>query len=87
MIGKHPKVAGAFIAAGHGCWGILLAPATGVRFVDSVALVHFLDNWIWCFRIAKRTNMISWCMGVPVRTCNVGVGSGWPGVVYRLETL
>ena len=29
LIGRHPKVSGAYIATGHGCWGILNAPATG----------------------------------------------------------
>jgi len=23
LIGRHPKVSGAYIATGHGCWGIL----------------------------------------------------------------
>jgi glycine/D-amino acid oxidase-like deaminating enzyme len=29
LIGQHPKVSGAYFATGHGCWGILNAPATG----------------------------------------------------------
>lgn len=29
IIGEIPEVKGAFIAAGHGCWGILNGPATG----------------------------------------------------------
>ena len=29
LIGKIPGYAGAFIATGHSCWGILNGPATG----------------------------------------------------------
>jgi glycine/D-amino acid oxidase-like deaminating enzyme len=29
IIGKIPHIEGAYVAAGHGCWGILGAPATG----------------------------------------------------------
>jgi glycine/D-amino acid oxidase-like deaminating enzyme len=29
IIGELPEVKGAFVAAGHGCWGILNGPATG----------------------------------------------------------
>lgn len=29
LIGEIPGVKGAFVAAGHGCWGILNGPATG----------------------------------------------------------
>ena len=29
LMGPHPKVAGAYVATGHGCWGILNAPASG----------------------------------------------------------
>ena len=29
IIGKFPLYEGAFVATGHGCWGILNAPATG----------------------------------------------------------
>ena len=29
MIGEVSNEKGCFVAAGHGCWGILLGPATG----------------------------------------------------------
>lgn len=29
VIGELPGVKGAFVASGHGCWGILNSPATG----------------------------------------------------------
>jgi len=29
VIGEVPGVKGAFVASGHGCWGILNGPATG----------------------------------------------------------
>jgi glycine/D-amino acid oxidase-like deaminating enzyme len=35
LIGRHPKVSGAYIATGHGCWGILNAPATGPHVSSS----------------------------------------------------
>ena len=34
IIGKHPTVEGAYLATGHGCWGILLAPATGLAMSE-----------------------------------------------------
>jgi glycine/D-amino acid oxidase-like deaminating enzyme len=29
IMGKLPDVTGAYVATGHGCWGILNSPATG----------------------------------------------------------
>jgi len=34
IIGAHPKIKGAFVATGHGCWGILNAPATGLAMAE-----------------------------------------------------
>ena len=34
LIGEVPGVKGAFMAAGHGCWGILNGPATGEAVAD-----------------------------------------------------
>jgi glycine/D-amino acid oxidase-like deaminating enzyme len=34
LIGEVPGVKGAFIAAGHGCWGILNGPATGEAIAE-----------------------------------------------------
>lgn len=36
IIGAIPEVKGAFIAAGHGCWGILNGPATGEAMADLI---------------------------------------------------
>eukprot|EP00890_Picochlorum_soloecismus_P000663 jgi/Picsp_1/1598/NSC_05076-R1_fad-dependent oxidoreductase-like protein len=36
VIGKLPGVDGAFVAAGHSCWGILLGPATGLGLLDMI---------------------------------------------------
>jgi glycine/D-amino acid oxidase-like deaminating enzyme len=38
IIGEIPGIRGAYIAAGHSCWGILLAPATGKAL--SELIVH-----------------------------------------------
>lgn len=37
MIGPVPGKRGAFIATGHGCWGILLGPATGEALANLIA--------------------------------------------------
>jgi len=34
VIGEVPGVKGAFVASGHGCWGILNSPATGEAVAD-----------------------------------------------------
>ena len=34
IIGEVPGVKGAFVAAGHGCWGILNGPATGEAMAE-----------------------------------------------------
>ena len=34
VIGELPGVKGAFIASGHGCWGILNGPATGEALAE-----------------------------------------------------
>lgn len=36
VIGKVPGVEGAFVATGHGCWGILNAPATGLAMAELI---------------------------------------------------
>ena len=36
VIGSVPGVAGLFVAAGHGCWGILNSPATGKALADLI---------------------------------------------------
>ena len=33
-IGKVPGIQGAYIAAGHGCWGILNGPGTGIVMAE-----------------------------------------------------
>ena len=33
-IGKVPGLQGAYIAAGHGCWGILNGPGTGIVMAE-----------------------------------------------------
>ncbi|DBA82587.1 hypothetical protein WJX79_008292 [Trebouxia sp. C0005] len=37
IIGQHPHVAGAYIATGHSCWGILNGPATGKAMAEMIA--------------------------------------------------
>ena len=37
LIGRVPGVRGAFVATGHGPWGILNAPATGLALAELVA--------------------------------------------------
>jgi len=34
LLGHVPKVAGAYIATGHSCWGILNAPASGLAMAE-----------------------------------------------------
>lgn len=34
MVGAVPGVSGLYVAAGHGCWGILMAPATGLAMAE-----------------------------------------------------
>ena len=34
VIGALPGVKGAFVASGHGCWGILNSPATGAAVAE-----------------------------------------------------
>lgn len=36
-IGEVPGVKGAFVASGHGCWGILNGPATGEAVAEMLA--------------------------------------------------
>ncbi|KAL3160423.1 hypothetical protein ABBQ32_010746 [Trebouxia sp. C0010 RCD-2024] len=36
IIGQHPHVAGAYIATGHSCWGILNGPATGKALAELI---------------------------------------------------
>lgn len=36
IIGQHPYVAGAYIATGHSCWGILNGPATGKALAELI---------------------------------------------------
>ena len=36
LIGALPGVEGAYVATGHSCWGILLAPATGLAMAELV---------------------------------------------------
>ena len=45
IIGKVPRVEGAYIATGHGCWGILNAPATGEAIAELIikGKCSFLD--------------------------------------------
>lgn len=43
MIGEIPDEKGCFVAAGHGCWGILLGPATG-ESVASLIVTGKSDN-------------------------------------------
>eukprot|EP00803_Ostreobium_quekettii_P006425 evm.model.scf_162EXC.4 EVM.evm.TU.scf_162EXC.4 scf_162EXC:33665-36365(+) len=37
LIGRVPGVEGAFVAAGHSCWGILNGPGTGLLMAELVA--------------------------------------------------
>src|SRR5438132_83983 len=37
LIGRVPGVRGAYVATGHGPWGILNAPATGLALAELVA--------------------------------------------------
>lgn len=37
LVGRVPGVRGAFVATGHGCWGILNAPATGAALAELIA--------------------------------------------------
>ena len=36
LIGRVPGVAGAYVATGHGVWGILNAPATGEAIAELI---------------------------------------------------
>ena len=36
VLGQLPTVEGAFVAAGHNCWGILWAPVTGQAIAELV---------------------------------------------------
>jgi glycine/D-amino acid oxidase-like deaminating enzyme len=36
LIGRVPGVAGAYVATGHGPWGILNAPATGLALAELI---------------------------------------------------
>ena len=36
VIGQVPGITGAFISAGHSCWGILNAPGTGLVMADLI---------------------------------------------------
>mmetsp|Transcript_28655 Transcript_28655/g.70940 ORF Transcript_28655/g.70940 Transcript_28655/m.70940 type:complete len:393 (-) Transcript_28655:2377-3555(-) len=36
IIGKVPGVAGAYVASGHSCWGILNSPATGLAMAELI---------------------------------------------------
>ena len=40
LIGKIPGVSGAYVAAGHSCWGILNAPATGACMAELIVDGH-----------------------------------------------
>ena len=37
LMGEVPGVAGAFVATGHNCWGILNAPASGAAMAELIA--------------------------------------------------
>jgi glycine/D-amino acid oxidase-like deaminating enzyme len=37
VIGPVPGVAGAYVATGHSCWGILNGPATGLAVAELLA--------------------------------------------------
>jgi len=37
IIGAIPKISGAYIATGHGCWGILNSPATGLAISELIS--------------------------------------------------
>ncbi len=36
IMGQVPGVAGAFVASGHNCWGILNAPASGAAIAELI---------------------------------------------------
>lgn len=36
VIGELPDISGAFVAAGHSCWGILMGPATGLGLAERI---------------------------------------------------
>src|SRR3989442_4835371 len=36
LIGRVPRVAGAYVATGHGPWGMLNAPATGLALAELI---------------------------------------------------
>nr|CAB3264760.1 putative oxidoreductase TDA3 [Phallusia mammillata] len=44
LIGKLKELNGVFVGAGHGCWGILNAPATGKALAELVACGHSTIN-------------------------------------------
>jgi glycine/D-amino acid oxidase-like deaminating enzyme len=37
LIGRVPGMAGAYVATGHGPWGMLNAPATGLALAELIA--------------------------------------------------
>jgi glycine/D-amino acid oxidase-like deaminating enzyme len=45
LVGAVPGVPGLYVAAGHGCWGILMAPATGLAMAEllTTGLVESVD--------------------------------------------
>lgn len=69
LMGPHPKVAGAYVATGHGCWGILNAPATGPP-------VSPLAN-------TRAPAAEDADHGVTYRAGHVGAHPGWQSVVVR----
>lgn len=51
MMGPVPDVEGAYIAAGHNCWGILWAPITGCGIVAFVSVCERFDRTLGMFRV------------------------------------
>ena len=37
LMGAIPEVAGAYVATGHNCWGMLNAPASGYAMAELIA--------------------------------------------------
>src|SRR5437667_7896709 len=45
LIGRVPRVSGAYVATGHGPWGMLNAPATGLALTELIVdgVAHLVD--------------------------------------------
>ena len=58
MMGELPEERGCFIAAGHGCWGILMGPATGEVMASLIVTGQSTDIDLRAFRPERFQDML-----------------------------